>query len=153
MTCTRPRAESQKSLDPWVPSTHDPKQTSRFGPLPLSRFEPLRCLPFWEQRAWPEDRVERRLAAILAAEVAGYSRLMGADEEGTHALPGTIMSPDPALRLPRASRATGTSDTDQPPSSTKSGPRHRNGGGFLLFLELWAVSHLARKPFSVYRCR
>src|SRR5580704_7112244 len=28
--------------------------------------------------------VERRLAAILAADVAGYSRLMGADEEGTH---------------------------------------------------------------------
>src|SRR6516225_3833212 len=28
-------------------------------------------------------RVERRLAAILAADVVGYSRLMGADEEGT----------------------------------------------------------------------
>ena len=26
----------------------------------------------------------RRLAAILAADVVGYSRLMGADEEGTH---------------------------------------------------------------------
>ena len=30
-----------------------------------------------------EARVERRLAAILAADVAGYSRLMGSDEEGT----------------------------------------------------------------------
>ncbi len=30
-----------------------------------------------------EERVERRLAAILAADVAGYSRLMGANEEGT----------------------------------------------------------------------
>jgi len=30
-----------------------------------------------------EGRVERRLAAILAADVAGYSRLMGIDEEGT----------------------------------------------------------------------
>jgi adenylate cyclase len=30
-----------------------------------------------------DDRVDRRLAAILAADVAGYSRLMGADEEGT----------------------------------------------------------------------
>ncbi len=30
-----------------------------------------------------EGRVERRLAAILAADVTGYSRLMGADEEGT----------------------------------------------------------------------
>ena len=29
------------------------------------------------------QRVDRRLAAILAADVAGYSRLMGADEEGT----------------------------------------------------------------------
>ena len=31
------------------------------------------------------ERVDRRLAAILAADVAGYSRLMGEDEEGTHA--------------------------------------------------------------------
>jgi len=30
----------------------------------------------------PESRTERRLAAILAADIAGYSRLMGVDEEG-----------------------------------------------------------------------
>src|ERR1700704_5579144 len=30
-----------------------------------------------------EARVDRRLAAILAGDVAGYSQLMGADEEGT----------------------------------------------------------------------
>jgi class 3 adenylate cyclase/pimeloyl-ACP methyl ester carboxylesterase len=30
------------------------------------------------------ERVERRLTAILAADVAGYSRLTGLDEEGTH---------------------------------------------------------------------
>src|SRR5215469_12313239 len=30
-----------------------------------------------------EARVERRLAAVLAADVAGYSRLMGLDEVGT----------------------------------------------------------------------
>jgi TolB-like protein len=30
-----------------------------------------------------EQRVERRLAAIMAGDVAGYSRLMSADEEGT----------------------------------------------------------------------
>jgi class 3 adenylate cyclase/tetratricopeptide (TPR) repeat protein len=35
------------------------------------------------ERSGPERRVERRLAAILAADVAGYSRLMGLDEEGT----------------------------------------------------------------------
>ncbi len=30
-----------------------------------------------------EERVQRRLAAILAADVVGYSRLMEADETGT----------------------------------------------------------------------
>jgi class 3 adenylate cyclase len=35
-------------------------------------------------RAGSPDQVDRRLAAILAADVVGYSRLMGADEEGTH---------------------------------------------------------------------
>ena len=33
----------------------------------------------------PAARVERRLAAILAADVAEYSRLMEADETGTFA--------------------------------------------------------------------
>ena len=39
-------------------------------------------------RAMPQEpprRVERRLSAILAADVAGYSRLMHSDEEPTHA--------------------------------------------------------------------
>src|SRR5713101_3087893 len=35
----------------------------------------------YDGRAMP---AVRRLTAILAADVAGYSRLMGADEEGTH---------------------------------------------------------------------
>jgi TolB-like protein/class 3 adenylate cyclase len=30
-----------------------------------------------------EERVDRRLAAIMAGDIAGYTRLMGADEEGT----------------------------------------------------------------------
>jgi len=30
-----------------------------------------------------DTKVQRRLAAILAADIAGYSALMGADEEGT----------------------------------------------------------------------
>jgi len=33
--------------------------------------------------ALANSRLERRLSAILAADVAGYSRLVGADEEGT----------------------------------------------------------------------
>jgi adenylate cyclase len=46
---------------------------------------------FWvnlgaKARCWvPPMTATRRLTAILAADVAGYSRLMGADEEGTHA--------------------------------------------------------------------
>jgi adenylate cyclase len=40
---------------------------------------------FRETALATETRAERRLAAVLAADVAGYSRLMGMDEEGTHA--------------------------------------------------------------------
>jgi class 3 adenylate cyclase len=45
------------------------------------------------------ERVERRLAAILAADVAGYSRLIGADEEGTLAALKAIRQQvtDPAI--------------------------------------------------------
>ncbi len=39
-----------------------------------------------------EERTQRRLAAILAADVAGYSRLMGADEVGTQAAETTRLS-------------------------------------------------------------
>ncbi len=37
-----------------------------------------------------EKRVQRRLAAIVAADVVGYSRLMAADEEGTLAALKTL---------------------------------------------------------------
>jgi TolB-like protein/class 3 adenylate cyclase/Tfp pilus assembly protein PilF len=37
-------------------------------------------------------RIERRLSAILAADVAGYSRLMHDDEEGTHARLTTLQA-------------------------------------------------------------
>src|SRR5262245_45314416 len=40
-------------------------------------------LPLGTGRLALSERVERRLTAILAADVGGYSRLMGADEEGT----------------------------------------------------------------------
>jgi adenylate cyclase len=39
---------------------------------------------FGRFRATEHPRLERRLAAILAADVVGYSRMMSADEEGTH---------------------------------------------------------------------
>jgi class 3 adenylate cyclase len=37
-------------------------------------------------------RVERRLSAIMAADVAGYSRLMHDDEEATHAKLTTLLT-------------------------------------------------------------
>src|SRR5438876_204006 len=40
-------------------------------------------MPHRQGKAMAEGQVERRLTAILAADVAGYSRLVGADEEGT----------------------------------------------------------------------
>jgi hypothetical protein len=39
-------------------------------------------------------QVERRLAAVLAADIAGYSRLMGIDEEGTLARPTSSIAID-----------------------------------------------------------
>jgi adenylate cyclase len=36
------------------------------------------------------ERVERRLAAILAADVAGFSALMERDEEGTYSRIGSL---------------------------------------------------------------
>jgi adenylate cyclase len=51
-----------------------------------------------------QGRIERRLAAILAADIAGYSRLMGTDEAGTAAVSGPVTQP--RLDGPRvASRA------------------------------------------------
>src|SRR5215471_9122234 len=43
------------------------------------------AMRFRETALATETRAERKLAAVLAADVAGYSRLMGIDEEGTHA--------------------------------------------------------------------
>jgi len=47
----------------------------------LPTFEPGPYFSWLGQMT--EERVNRKLAAILAADVVGYSRLMGADEEGT----------------------------------------------------------------------
>jgi adenylate cyclase len=58
-----------------------------------------------------EGRVERRLAAILAADVAGYSRLMGADEVGTLAALKAhrreVVDPEIAARNGRIVKTTG----------------------------------------------
>src|SRR5580700_3866706 len=58
-----------------------------------------------------DERVERRLAAILAADVAGYSRLVGADEEGTlaalKALRRELIDPSVAEHRGRIVKTTG----------------------------------------------
>jgi class 3 adenylate cyclase/pimeloyl-ACP methyl ester carboxylesterase len=58
-----------------------------------------------------EPRAERRLAAILASDVAGYSRLMGLDEEGTlRALKGhrkALVDPSIAAHHGRIVKTTG----------------------------------------------
>src|SRR6202049_4964132 len=56
--------------------------------MALARRHPA-CFDWLGRISWfrgsplAADQVERRLAAVLAADVAGYSRLMGIDEEGT----------------------------------------------------------------------
>ena len=59
----------------------------------------------------PSERVQRRLAAVLAADVAGYSRLMGRDEERTLAqlktLRKTLFDPAIASHRGRIVKTTG----------------------------------------------
>jgi TolB-like protein/class 3 adenylate cyclase len=59
-----------------------------------------------------KERVERRLAAILAADIAGYSRLMGANEEGTLARLKSIRTGlvDPAAATHRGNIVKTTGD-------------------------------------------
>src|SRR5215468_4284855 len=57
-------------------SAFDPKRTLLLPEIPPT----LECNRGFSMA---EERVDRRLAAILAADIAGYGRLMGSDEEGT----------------------------------------------------------------------
>jgi adenylate cyclase len=59
-----------------------------------------------------EERIERRLAAILAVDVAGYSRLMGEDEEGTLAAMRAVRRElgDPKIREHRGRIVKTTGD-------------------------------------------
>jgi adenylate cyclase len=58
------------------------------------------------------ERLERRLAAVLAADIAGYSRLIGADEEGTLARLRTLRREliDPAITEHRGRLVKTTGD-------------------------------------------
>ena len=90
------------------------RRSGSVGPCPdfrvHRRIGPILDAPI---QGWPsmsEGRVERRLAAILAVDVAGCSRLMGEDEEGTLA----------------ALRATGR--TGRPEDRQASGADRQNHG-------------------------
>src|SRR5690348_10701483 len=66
----------------------------------------------WERpRRMPEQPIERKLAAILAADIAGYSRLVGQDEEGTlarlRALRRELIDPTIAEHRGRIFKTTG----------------------------------------------
>ena len=72
---------SPTSIDRSVTSEFDPKQTSALAGSLL--VEPLSCDNLCVVRIGKQGSVERRLAAILAADVVGYSRLMGVNEAAT----------------------------------------------------------------------
>ena len=67
--------------------TQDPQQKSDLIDAPAGRlYNRSRCGLRKQSCPMVEERVVRRLAAILAADVVGYSRLMEADETGTLAI-------------------------------------------------------------------
>src|SRR6266404_2983733 len=69
-------------------------------------------------------RVERRLSAILAADVAGYSRLMHNDEEATHAkltaLLADLVTPAIAEHGGRIVKSTGDGFLAEFPSAVEA---------------------------------
>ena len=72
---------------------------------------PIDPAPAQETKRMAEERVERRLAAILAADVVGYSRLIGIDDEGTlaalRALRREVIDPSIAEHRGRIVKTTG----------------------------------------------
>jgi len=71
-----------------------------------------------------EERVRRRLAAILAADVVGYSRLMGEDEAATHAalraLKAGVIEPQAAAHGGRIFKTTGDGFLIEFPSAVEA---------------------------------
>src|SRR5262249_15840762 len=61
--------------------THSGSPPNRLRRGAIIQFWGLGCLGAMDLMV--EERAQRRLAAILAADVVGYSRLMGEDETGT----------------------------------------------------------------------
>ena len=76
-----------------------------------------------------EQPVQRRLAAILAADVVGYSRLMGVDEEGTlarlKALRAELFDPTTEKNRGRIFKTTGDGVLVEFHSAVDGGPQRR----------------------------
>jgi hypothetical protein len=90
------------------------------------------------------ERLERRLAAILAADVVGYSRLMASDVEGT--LGGSRpFAPSYWTRCPRReliielSTGRGTGPAQLPASFSEFGPLTGIPRGSQIFPTNWPV--------------
>ena len=81
---------------------------TRTGPRPAISLLDSLSRTGWRMSG---ERLQRRLAAILAADIAGYSRLMGADEEGTltrlKALRSELIDPKIAEHRGRIFKTTG----------------------------------------------
>jgi hypothetical protein len=76
--------------------------------------------------------VERRLAAIVAADMAGYSRLMGLDEAGTaQALREHRAAADPLIAQ-HAGRIVSASAAAQSPDRRSTIPQAQSPGCFIL---------------------
>jgi len=77
--------------------------------------------------------MQRRLAAIVAADVAGYSRLIGQDEEGTltamRALRSEVIDPLLAQHGGRVANTAGDSLLIEFPSAVERCPLRRRGAG------------------------
>ncbi len=69
--------------------------------------------------------VQRRLAAILAADVAGYSRLMGEDEAGTRARFNAHLNEliEPTITSHRGRIVKTTGDAQARPATNGEGRR------------------------------
>jgi class 3 adenylate cyclase len=95
-------------------------------------------------------RVERRLAAILVADIAGYSRLIEADEEGTLArlkvLRNEVIDPKIAGDKGRIVKTTGDGLLVEFSSvvALRLSPRESMGSP----LSLMGLAHFFKRPFD-----
>src|ERR1700680_3886746 len=97
MTCTRPQAENQKSLDPWAPSTHDPTVwTGRALQAECEKMEGVGLAHLYPALAW----------SVCAPGHHGYPRAPDLEKgperplgSPDHVCDGETVSPSPQIQL------------------------------------------------------